>query len=210
MPQFKRPLIIGVTGSIASGKSAVCRLLRKYFTVISADRLAHQVLNRKKCRDTLFRRWGEAIIKNGRPDRSKIANLVFGNEKELAFLNSLIHPEVLKLMQKKVVACRDRILVFEVPLLFEANLDDCFDYILLVDAAEETRLQRLISKRNASNRTIRLIIRSQTSDLEKKQRADTVISNNGSLKDLKKQAEAFVSGIRAVKHRPVRQFASLC
>ncbi|HNV61350.1 MAG TPA: dephospho-CoA kinase, partial [Candidatus Cloacimonas acidaminovorans] len=151
MSQNKKPLLIGITGNIGSGKSAFCNFLAANgLKVISADAVANQHLEDPAIKEALIKRYSTAILSPSNEDNGKgiinrkiLADIVFGSEEETQYLNSLIHPLVLQDFQRIVEQSNEEALCFEVPLLFEANLQDCFDYIVLISASLETRLMRL-------------------------------------------------------------------
>ncbi|HPC50269.1 MAG TPA: dephospho-CoA kinase, partial [Candidatus Cloacimonas acidaminovorans] len=151
MSQNKKPLLIGITGNIGSGKSAFCNFLAANgLKVISADVVANQHLEDPAIKEALIKRYSTAILSPSNEDNGKgiinrkiLADVVFSSEQETQYLNSLIHPLVLQDFQKIVEQSNEEALCFEVPLLFEANLQDCFDYIVLISASLETRLMRL-------------------------------------------------------------------
>ena len=135
MSQNKKPLLIGITGNIGSGKSAFCNFLAANgLKVISADVVANQHLEDPAIKEALIKRYSTAILSPSNEDNGKgiinrkiLADVVFSSEQETQYLNSLIHPLVLQDFQKIVEQSNEEALCFEVPLLFEANLQDCFD-----------------------------------------------------------------------------------
>jgi len=213
MSQNKRPLLIGITGNIGSGKSAYCNFLAANgLKVISADAVANQHLEDPAIKEALIKRYSTAILSPSNEDNGKgiinrkiLADIVFGSEEETQYLNSLIHPLVLQDFQRIVEQSNEEALCFEVPLLFEANLQDCFDYIVLISASLETRLMRL-GKRGEDRTKAQQRMLHQMPDTEKRFMVDLVIENDGDLLNLQKSAVSFIEKIPYLPHKKVRPF----
>ncbi|HNZ88448.1 MAG TPA: dephospho-CoA kinase [Candidatus Cloacimonas acidaminovorans] len=213
MSQNKKPLLIGITGNIGSGKSAFCNFLAANgLKVISADAVANQHLEDPAIKEALIKRYSTAILSPSNEDNGKgiinrkiLADIVFGSEEETQYLNSLIHPLVLQDFQRIVEQSNEEALCFEVPLLFEANLQDCFDYIVLISASLETRLMRL-EKRGEDRTKAQQRMLHQMPDTEKRFMVDLVIENDGDLLNLQKSAVSFIEKIPYLPHKKVRPF----
>ena len=213
MSQNKRPLLIGITGNIGSGKSAYCNFLAANgLKVISADAVANQHLEDPAIKEALIKRYSTAILSPSNEDNGKgiinrkiLADIVFGSEEETQYLNSLIHPLVLQDFQRIVEQSNEEALCFEVPLLFEANLQDCFDYIVLISASLETRLMRL-EKRGEDRTKAQQRMLHQMTDTEKRFLVNLVIENDGDLLSLQKSAVSFIEKIPYLPHKKVRPF----
>ena len=214
MSQNKKPLLIGITGNIGSGKSAFCNFLAANgLKVISADVVANQHLEDPAIKEALIKRYSTAILSPSNEDNGKgiinrkiLADVVFSSEQETQYLNSLIHPLVLQDFQKIVEQSNEEALCFEVPLLFEANLQDCFDYIVLISASLETRLMRL-EKRGEDRTKAQQRMLHQMPDTEKRFMVDLVIENDGDLVSLQKAAAALIEKIPYLQYKKVRSFA---
>jgi len=213
MSQNKKPLLIGITGNIGSGKSAFCNFLAANgLKVISADAVANQHLEDPAIKEALIKRYSTAILSPSNEDNGKgiinrkiLADVVFSSEQETQYLNSLIHPLVLQDFQKIVEQSNEEALCFEVPLLFEANLQDCFDYIVLISASLETRLMRL-EKRGEDRTKAQQRMLHQMTDTEKRFLVNLVIENDGDLLSLQKSAVSFIEKIPYLPHKKVRPF----
>ena len=208
----KRPLIIGVTGNIGSGKSTFCNALEDNgLRVYYADLLAQQRLEDPLVIKQLLQRFGEEILAMSqtarlpepRIDRRKLAALVFEDSDKLQFLNSLIHPLVLQDMDEIVRDSHEDCVVFEVPLLFEAGLQACFDFICLVHATIELRRTRILAR---GGRPDHERSKFQISDEEKLNLVDMVVNNDGSTWELKQKAVAFAAEINHIAFRKIRPF----
>lgn len=188
--------VIGLTGGIACGKSTVAGMLvEKGALLVDADVLSREAVEPGgRAREEIIRWLGDSIIdKEGNLDRKKIASIVFSDEKSLAKLNSIIHPRVLELFFQKSSELGKknpgRLLIWDIPLLFETGYEKRVDYIVVVASREEIQIRRL-SERNGLPREEALKrIRSQMELKKKMEKADFVIYNNGTRDLLKKQVD---------------------
>ncbi len=183
--------VIGITGSLASGKTQVARILKsKGARVFDADRAARIALKKgEPSYKAAVKIFGRAYLKkNGQFDRKKLALRVFANPRELRKLNILIHPGVIFecLGQIKRVSHQKGVIVLDVPLLFESKMDCLADFIVLVPSPVAALLKRA-SKKGISPALARKILASQWPVRKKIKRADFVIHNDGSPADLNKK-----------------------
>jgi dephospho-CoA kinase len=183
-------LLVGLTGNIASGKSMVAQLLsERGATIIDADVLARRAVERgTPAYRAIVERWGSTIVSpDGSLDRAVLRRLVFGNADQLEHLNRIVHPEVEMLADRLVAAARergDRVVVLDIPLLFEKKMVDRFERIVLVDAPRSLRLDRLVKDRGLPEAEAMAIIAAQMPAELKRARADFVIDNVATLADL--------------------------
>jgi dephospho-CoA kinase len=186
-------MVIGLTGGIGCGKStAAACFAESGFKVVDADQLARQVLESPACVELLRERWGGACLDSqGVPDRRWISAKVFADPVELAFLESVTHPEVARL---RLAATADSSVdtVVEIPLLFEKNLAAGLTAIVVVACSEDVRRARL-RVRGLSDAEISARIASQLSLAEKVKRADVVLWNDGEPGFLKEQVARWVA-----------------
>lgn len=202
-----RPLIIGITGSIASGKSEVVNLLQQQdFIIHSTDLLGHEVLNIPEVQKRLISEFGNDIITNGKVDRFKLSKTVFVDSRKLKLLNSITHPAILLKMKELIANCSKKQIFFEVPLLFEANLENHFDYIITVSANKETQLTRLMARNKLEEEQAMLKINSQLPNYVKEVKANFIIENNSSLEDLKPQLQEFINNLSSINYKEVTPF----
>ena len=180
-------LLVGLTGNIASGKSTVARLFsERGATIIDSDVLARRAVEvGTPAFEEIVKRWGKDVISpDGQLDRAALRQRVFKNQDELEELNGIVHPEVNRLRTRLVDEARrrgDRVVVCDIPLLFERRLADEFDRIVLVDAPRPTRLERLVRERNLRETEAMDMIAAQMPAELKRARADYVIDNTGTL-----------------------------
>ncbi|HET7585467.1 MAG TPA: dephospho-CoA kinase [Gemmatimonadaceae bacterium] len=179
-------LSVALTGNIASGKSTVARIFREQgATIIDADVLARTaVAPGSPALDAIAGRWGsEMLAPDGSLDRDALRQRVFEHPDELEALNGIVHPEVLRLRDVEMQSAEqrgDRIVVSDIPLLFERRLVDQFDVVVLVDAPRPVRLERLVRDRRLSETEAMNMIAAQMPAELKRARADYVIDNDGS------------------------------
>jgi dephospho-CoA kinase len=186
-------LLIGLTGNIASGKSTVARLLsERGATIIDADVLARRVVEPgMRAFDEIVRRWGaDVVAPDGSLDRDALRRLVFAHHEQLEELNTIVHPEVAAYRDRLVDEARqrgDRLVVQDIPLLFERGLVEQFDRIVLVDAPRPVRLERLMRERGLSETESMDMITAQMPAELKRARADYIIENTGTVRELEER-----------------------
>jgi len=187
-------LRVGLTGNIAAGKSTVARVWRANgATVIDADELSRRVVDPgTPAFAAIAAEWGERVLEpDGALDRAALRSIVFADPEARERLESIVHPAVAALRDdeyREAVARGERVVVADIPLLFEVGMADEFDVIVLVDAPEETRLMRLVGDRGLDADEARRMIAAQMPSELKRARADVVIENAGSLGDLERRA----------------------
>lgn len=202
-------LVVGLTGNIASGKSTVARRLAELgATVIDADLLARQAVEAgSPALRRIAERWGSSVLApDGLLDRAALRRRVFHDQKELEALNLIVHPAVTQLREEQVAAANargDRVVVCDIPLLFERRLADEFDRILLVDSPRALRLDRLVRDRGLHETEALDMITAQIPAELKRARADFVVDNTGSLSEL----DARVAEVWAALSREADAFA---
>lgn len=183
-------LLVGLTGNIGSGKSTVAQLLsERGATIIDADVLARRAVEQgTPAFASIVERWGTSILAaDGMIDRAALRRIVFSEPQELEQLNAIVHPEVERMLGALVQQARqrgDRLVVCDIPLLFERRMTDAFDRILLVDAPRPVRLERLVRERGLRETEAMAMIVAQMPAELKRARADFVIDNVGSLTQL--------------------------
>src|SRR3954463_12814585 len=192
-------ILIGLTGNIASGKSEVAKMLAdRGATVIDADMLAREAVepDTQALKD-IVKRWGKDVInKDGSLDRAALRRIVFADQFELDALNRIVHPGVTRLRDREIARARERgddLVVCVIPLLFERNLVEEFDTIVLVDSPRPLRLERLVATRGLEETDAMNMIVSQMPAELKRARADYCIENSGSLDDLERDVDALWS-----------------
>ncbi len=186
---------IGLTGSIAVGKSAVCDVFRELGChVIDADQIAREVVKygtsglRK-----IVENFGESVLKeNGELDRAKLGEVIFADESKRLLLNTIVHPLVFE-AQNKWLEMReqddpDGIAIIDAALMIESGGYKRFDKLIVVWCEASIQLHRLMSRDVLSEQDAQKRIASQMPQVEKKQYADFLIDTSNSLEDVRRQA----------------------
>ena len=169
---------IALTGNIASGKSAVSKILEENgYKILDTDEVSHKLLTVKN--KELYNAFKDYdVFENGEFSRAKLGKLVFYDEKMRKKLEGVLHPQIAKEIEKfdGIVA---------IPLLFEAKMEYLFDKVIMVYTDDEIRLKRLMHRNNFTEEEAKNRMNSQISQDEKVDLCDFVIYNNGSLENLK-------------------------
>ncbi|MFC3040083.1 dephospho-CoA kinase [Virgibacillus xinjiangensis] len=197
-------LTIGLTGSIATGKSTVSTMFKKFgIPVIDADLLAREVVEPGeeayvKIRET----FGDAVIQEDqRLDRQKLGELVFTNEHNREQLNKIVHPAVRErmLQQKKSYEAEEvPCIVLDIPLLFESKLSHLADIIVVVYVDEDVQTQRLMQRNGLTETEASQRMAAQMPVKEKAERADHVIDNNGTKQQTYEQLDKLLGQLNVI------------
>jgi dephospho-CoA kinase len=192
---------IGITGSIGTGKSTVAQIIRQLgYMVLDADVIAKNQLakNSQGYQQVLTTFGDEILTTDNEIDKNKLAKIVFNNKVELHKLESIVHPLVQKEIQKiksEQSAKGAKALFYDVPLLFEKQMQSQFDEVILIAAEEKNQIQRIKTRNNWSNEEIAKRLSSQMKLEEKRKLSRYVIENDGDLISLQKQIELLLSKI---------------
>lgn len=182
-------MIIGLTGSIASGKSTVAKMIESYgLPIVDADLVARQVVDPgtptlKKIAEAFG---PEVIAHDGSMDRAKVGSIIFHDEEMRKTLNSIIHPAIREEMLRQrdeLISYGEKNIFMDIPLLFESKLEHFVEKIIVVSVNKEIQLQRLMERNSFTEDEANARIASQIPVKEKEQLADAVIHNNGTLED---------------------------
>jgi dephospho-CoA kinase len=189
---------VGLTGGMAAGKTEALRALERLgAATISSDDVVHELLASDEVRDLLVERFGDRVAPDGRVDRSAVAELVFADPQERAWLEGELWPRV----GRRIVEWREelgrraeppRAAVVEVPLLFEAGMDAGFDATVAIVAGDRVREHRAAKRGHAGveSRSSR-----QLPQEEKAERADHVVENDGDLAELERKMTAILDAV---------------
>ena len=185
---------IGITGSIACGKSTVSNYLKeKGYTIIDADKLGHIALTSEDVKTKLAEKFGDNILENNEISREKLGKLVFGNDENLKILNSIVHPYIRKIILQLQKMHRDERLVFlDIALLFEAGFEDLVEKIIVVHVDEKIQLTRLMSRNSLSKEQAMYRIESQMNSKDKSILGNYVIDNSGTREETYKQIDLII------------------
>ncbi|KAK6118319.1 hypothetical protein DH2020_047890 [Rehmannia glutinosa] len=194
--------IVGLTGGIGSGKSTVSNLFTSHgIPVVDADVVARNVLKKGSggCRKVVAAFGDEILLDNGEVDRPKLGQIVFSDPDKRQLLNRLLAPYIsswifLEMFKLWMKGCK--IIVLDVPLLFEAKMDKWTKPIIVVWADPETQLQRIVGRDRTSIEEAKSRINAQMPLDLKRTRADIVIDNSGSVEDLNERFKDVLVHVR--------------
>ncbi|MFF4654083.1 dephospho-CoA kinase [Streptomyces sp. NPDC001381] len=186
-------LKVGLTGGIGAGKSEVSRLLVECGAVlIDADRIARDVVAPgTPGLAAVVDAFGEDVLApDGGLDRPRLGSIVFADPEKLAVLNAIVHPLVgARSRELETAAPEDAVVVHDVPLLTENGLAPLYDLVVVVDAAPETQLDRLVRLRGMSEQDARARMAAQATREQRREIADVVIDNDVPLPELRRRVE---------------------
>jgi len=189
-PEFTRPILIGLTGNIGTGKSTVARMLAELGAeVIDADRVAHQVMQAgTPVYNAIVETFGPHILApDGEIDRRRLGDLVFSAPHALASLERIVHPAVIAAIEQRIAASTAQAVVVEAIKLIESGMADAYDSLWVTICRPEQQLQRIMAERNLSRAEALLRMQAQPPQEEKIARADVVIDNSGPLSHTRAQ-----------------------
>ena len=187
-------LKIAITGNIASGKSCIEKILRiKGFDTLCLDCVTEKIyIENDNFKEKLFRIFGET-------SKNQIAKIVFDDNAKLKELENLIYPIILEIMFDFFNKNRDKKLVFvSVPMLYEAGFEKYFDRVIYVKSDYNIRLQRLLKRNNYTVEYAKKRLDSQLDDEYKIKKADYIVENNGSHKELNKNCEKLIKELNTL------------
>lgn len=181
-------MIVGLTGGIASGKSTVSNYFREFGAeVLDADVVAKELSEKEENVAKIIEIFGNEILdENGNISRKKMRERAFLEKDKLKQLNELIHPQVIEVFKnKKENTKEDEIVIFDIPLLFEAGMESLCDTVIVVYISKRVQLERMMKRDRHGIDLAERIIESQMSMSDKIDKADIIINNNCTLEDLK-------------------------
>ena len=189
---------IGITGSIACGKSTVSDYLKeKGYTIIDADKLGYVALTSEDVKRRLSETFGANILVNNEISREVLGKLVFGNDNNLKKLNNIIHPKIKELILKLQEEHENEDLVFlDIALLYEANFVDLVEKVAVVYVDEDVQLERLMTRNFLSKEEALKRIESQMSPQEKASLGDFVINNSYRKEDTFQQIDEILEKLK--------------
>jgi len=189
---------IALTGSIATGKSSVAKILKENgFEIIDADKIAHKLLDREY--KTISKLFGREYIKDFRVDRKKLGKLIFSDEVAKKRLEEFIHPliyqEIIK--EARALDLKERYYIVDIPLFFETKRYN-IEKVIVVYAPKSLQLKRLIKRDNLSKKEALLKINSQIDIETKRKLATYIIDNTKDLDHLKKETKDLIDEIKTL------------
>ncbi len=194
---------IGITGGIGSGKSFVSDFIKKAgYKVLNADDIAKQIMvEDESVRELIISIFGDNSYNNKELNRSYIASKAFSSVEGITKLNSIVHPPMVdrinRLMNEELR--KSKMVFVEAALVYEAEVDEILDHVLLVTADKEIRISRIKERDNLSESEIRNRIQFQMPENEKENLADFTIKNNGTIVDLEMKTKMFLTVFEAMQ-----------
>lgn len=198
-------MIIGLTGSIASGKSTVANMLRELgLPIVDADVVARDVVEPgTPTLAAIVESFGqEALLEDGHMNRAYIGQIIFNDSDKRKVLNDIIHPAIRAEMirqREALLEAGEPHVVMDIPLLFESQLQHYVEKILVVSVKDEIQLARLMERNQLSKEEALARIRSQFPMSVKEQGADAVVYNNGSIEETRSQLESILREWQIIK-----------
>lgn len=192
---------IGLTGGIACGKSSVARLIQGLgIPIVDADQIVHELLGLGgDGYAPVISQFGSQIVNTDKTiNKKKLASIVFQNRAGLQALENILHPLVrarVEKMRADFVRRGEEVAFYDVPLLFEKNLETEFDYVVVVSTTPELQRMRLKERDNLTDSEIEARIKNQVPLVEKEKKGDFVIMNTGTIEDLKIQLQKLLARV---------------
>ena len=190
---------IGLTGSIACGKSAVSQYLRELgYVVADADAVSRSLTAPGgKALPLLREAFGDGIFDGAVLNRRRLGSIVFGDERKREQLNAILHPLIIRAVQAELEAndAPDTLVFGDVPLLYESGMAHMFDRILVVSAPRETQIARLLARDGLSREDAERRIDAQMPLEQKRALADAVIDTDGPVENTRAQVRALIDSI---------------
>lgn len=187
-------MIIGITGGVGCGKSTVMSVLKNQFMAktILADEIGHQAMQPgEEPYIQICRALGqEAIKEDGKLDRDYLSKLIYNDEEKRNWLNSIIHPYVLKRMEEQILQWQgEPLIAIETAIMFESGCDKFCDKIWYVKTDKSIRINRLMESRGYTREKAESIMAAQMSDEEGNRLCDACIENNTTIEKIEKRLQ---------------------
>ena len=182
-------MIIGLTGGIGSGKTAVSDIFEELgIGIVDADLASRVVVEKgRPSLEEIAKHFGQGILtEEGELDRAKLREIIFNSDEEKNWLESLLHPAIARQIQDELKASSSPYTILVSPLLLETNQKDFCDKVLVVDVPVETQIERTLKRDDVSLDQVQSIIKAQISRDKRLELADEVIVNDKSFEDLQR------------------------
>jgi len=196
---MRRPIVVGLTGGIGSGKSTAARILRKLGADgICLDESARKLLGTAGIRQEVVREFGKGVLGNdGTIDRKKLAQVAFSSRRNIRKLEAVIHPAVImETIRRLNRAPAGKVFVIDAPLILESGMHHLCDFLIFIDADGGTRLKRAERAHGWDAEEVRRRQRFQKPLAVKKRAADFLVTNNGGMEELKKQLREILKKVK--------------
>lgn len=204
-----RTLAVGITGGIGSGKTEACRIFESLdVRVLYADLIARDLIDtHPDIKKRMQRAFGAAVYgPDGRLDRKQVAKLVFHDAGMHARINEIVHPFVLDATEREITFAKERasepMIMTEAALIFESGADRMLDYVIVIDAEEEKRIERVMKRDGVTRAEVLERMSAQMSAKEKVDLADFVIANDADRSSLEEHCRFLYRVLRALAEGP--------
>lgn len=194
--------LIGITGGIGSGKSIVAQTIESAgYPVIKSDLVAKELMNSDpKLKDKIIAAFGNNSYLDGKLNREYLGKEIFSSDEKIELMNSIVHPPTTKKVKElaKELFKKHNYVFVESALIYEAGIEENFDFIILVKSNEKVRLERIKERDKAKVADIKRKMEFQLPDEEKSELADFVIENNSTIPDLEERTKFVLSVIKSL------------
>jgi len=184
-------LLIGLTGGIGSGKTTVCQKFQSLFDcpIIDADEINRQLLdNDEQIHQQIVDQFGPQVLSgDGNINRNYLRQSIFSDEQKRSQLEAILHPRILHTIQQQTTHIQATYVLIVIPLLFELNLQNQFNRILVIDSDEASQMRRVCARDNCDAQAVRQIMQNQINRQTRLSYADDIICNYGSVDALDEQ-----------------------
>jgi len=193
--------IIGLTGSMGTGKTTVSDIFkRRGIKVVDADEISREITRRgSPMLGVLAERFGYEIIKSdGSLDRKKLASIVFASDERLCELNDIMHPRIINDIKERIAEfdeAGEKLLVLDAPLLLEIGLDKLVDLVLLVTCDSNVQIERIMKRDDTTRTEAESRLAHQMSQEDKKRLADFILDNSGTVDELEAKVDDFLESL---------------
>lgn len=198
----KKNFTVAITGGIGSGKTTFSEfLLKKQYPVVFADDISKDILkNNQEVRKKITKLFGSSAYHNNDINTEFLAKKVFSDPINLHKINSILHPEVVNQIKEEVEELKknNKLIFVEAALVYEANIEKNFDYVVLITADEKIRKKRAVNSNIFSADEFERRTKNQIRDEEKSKRADFIFLNNTAKKDLKIKADLLIMTLKSL------------
>ena len=208
---MSRPLCVGLTGGIGSGKTTTTDIFAELgVPVIDADTISHEVVEagRPALKDIVKTFGPDLVDDNGNLRRAHLRTLVFNDQSARRKLESIIHPEVRREITRRIDAVTFPYCIISIPLLIESSSRQDIDRILVVDVPESLQIQRASQRDESDANEIAKIVQSQIGRQDRLDAADDIIENDGDLEYLRSQVETIHKKYLELATKRVNRFSS--
>lgn len=196
-------LIIGLTGSIAMGKSTIAAMLEKNgIPIISADKIVHDLYREEAV--PLIEKAFPGSTENGQVNREKLLKLLLNEEEGFKKLENLIHPLVRQKEWEFIKEQKDKsaeIIAIEIPLLFETGADKLLDAVLLASAPADVQKQRVMQRPGMTTEKFKTLLAKQMPDAEKREKADFIVDTSCSMEETEDQLKEIIVSLKQQQPR---------